>query len=342
MSMSYHVYVTASGDGRIARFSMDRDTAALDRRKDVPLPGRPAPIALHPDQGFMHVARRDANLITSFRIDKASGDLSEIGTVPTVADPCHMSVDRSGRFLLAAYYLSKKVTVRRIGDDGAVIDPPVVFLETGIGAHCFQTDPSNRFAFVPHIAREDAPNAIFQFRFDAKTGQIAPNDPPLVHQPPGTGPRHYCFHPTKDIVSFSNEQGCSVSAYALDTAKGTLSLLQTISTLPEGWTGQSKCSQIRMTPDGRFLYAPNRGHDSIAGFAVDPANGLLTALGQTPAEKIPRAFEIDPAGRYLLSAGHDTGRLAVYRIDSDTGRLTQTALYDVGAVPMWVTIIPAE
>jgi 6-phosphogluconolactonase len=110
--MSYHVYVTASGDGRIARFSMDRDTAALERRKDVPLPGRPAPIALHPDQGFMHVARRDANLITSFRIDKASGDLSEIGTVPTVADPCHMSVDRSGRFLLAAYYLSKKVTVR--------------------------------------------------------------------------------------------------------------------------------------------------------------------------------------------------------------------------------------
>ena len=339
--MSYHVYVTASGDGRIARFSMDRESGALERRGDVALPGRPAPIALHPDRRFMHVARRDAHLITSFRIDGTTGDLSEIGTVPTVEDPCHMSTDRKGRYLLAAYYLSHKVTVHRIGDDGAAIDPPVVVRETAIGAHCFQTDPSNRYAFVPHIAREDAPNAIFQFRFDEQTGQIAPNDPPRVPQPEWTGPRHYCFHPSKDIVYFSNEQGCSVSAYALDTKKGTLSLLQTISTLPDGWSGQSKCSQIRMTPDGRFLYAPNRGHNSIAEFAVDAKSGLLSFLGCVAAEKIPRAFEIDPAGRFLISAGHDTGRLAVYRIKGDTGRLEQIARHDVGAVPMWVTIIPA-
>ncbi len=339
--MSYHVYVTVSGEGRIARFSMDRETGALERRGDVALPGRPAPIALHPDRRVMHVARRDAHLITSLRIDPATGDLTEIGTIPSVEDPCHMSTDRKGRYLLAAYYLSHKVTVHRIGEDGAAIDPPVVFRETAIGAHCFQTDPSNRFVFVPHIAREDAPNAIFQFLFDEKTGQITPNDPPRVAQPDWTGPRHYCFHPAKDIVYFSNEQGCSVSVYALDTKKGTLSPVQTISTLPEGWSGQSKCSQIRMTPDGRFLYAPNRGHNSIAEFAVDPASGLLTALGHAPAEKIPRAFEIDPAGRFLISAGHDTGHLAVYRIKSDTGRLDQIARHEVGAVPMWVTIIPA-
>lgn len=339
--MSYHVYVTVSGEGRIARFSMDRETAALERRDDVPLPGRPAPVALHPDQRFTHVARRDAQLITSFRIDKKTGGLTEIGTVPTVEDPCHMSTDRTGRYLLAAYYLSKKVTVHRIGDDGAAIDPPVVFRETAIGAHCFQTDPSNRFVFVPHIAREDAPNTIMQFLFDEKTGQLTPNDPPRVPQPDWTGPRHYCFHPSKDIVYFSNEQGCSVSAYTLDTRKGSLAPFQTISTLPEGWAGKSKCSQIRMTPDGRFLYAPNRGHDSIAAFAVDEASGKLSSLGQFPAEKIPRAFEIDPAGKFLLSAGHDTGRLAVYRIDGDTGRLDRIAVHDVGAVPMWVTIIPA-
>ena len=339
--MSYHVYVTVSGEGRIARFSMDRETAALERRDDVPLPGRPAPVALHPDQRFMHVARRDAQLITSFRIDKKTGGLTEIGTVPTVEDPCHMSTDRAGRYLLAAYYLSKKVTVHRIGDDGAAIDPPVVFRETAIGAHCFQTDPSNRFVFVPHIAREDAPNTIMQFLFDEKTGQLTPNDPPRVPQPDWTGPRHYCFHPSKDIVYFSNEQGCSVSAYTLDTLKGSLAPFQTISTLPEGWAGKSKCSQIRMTPDGCFLYAPNRGHDSIAAFAVDEANGKLSSVGQFPAEKIPRAFEIDPAGKFLLSAGHDTGRLAVYRIDRDTGRLDRIAVHDVGAVPMWVTIIPA-
>lgn len=339
--MSYHVYVTASGEGRIARFSMDRASAALDRKADVPLSGRPAPIALHPDHRYLHVARRDAHLITSFAIDRRTGDLTELGTIPSVEDPCHMSTDRTGRYLLAAYYLSHKVTVHRIGDDGAAIDPPVVFRDTAIGAHCFQTDPSNRFVFIPHIARKDAPNTIMQFLFDAATGQLTPNDPPHVPQPDWAGPRHYCFHPSKDIVYFSNEQGCSVTVYTLDPKKGTLTSFQTLSTLPEGWTGKSKCSQIRMTPDGRFLYAPNRGHDSIAAFAVDPGDGRLRAIGQFPAEKIPRAFEIDPAGRFLLSAGHDSGRLAVYRIDTDTGHLDRVATHDVGAVPMWVTIIPA-
>lgn len=340
--MSYHVYVTVSGEDRIARFAMDRETGALARRGDVPLPGRPAPVALHPDHGFMHVARRDAHLVTSFRIDGGSGALAEVGTIPSESDPCHMSTDRTGRYLLAAYYLTRKVTVHRIGDDGAALDPPVVRRETGLGAHCFQTDPSNRFAFVPHIFREDAPNAIFQFRFDAATGRITPNDPPRVEQPDGTGPRHYCFHPAKDILYFSNEQGCSVSAYALDTRTGTLSHLQTVSTLPEGWSGPNKCSQIRTTPCGRYLYAPNRGHDSIAEFAVDPESGLLTALGHVAAEKVPRAFEIDPAGRFLLSAGHESGRLAVYRIDPETGRLARIATHAVGAVPMWVTVIPAR
>jgi 6-phosphogluconolactonase len=339
--MVYHVYVTVSGEGRIARFSMNEATAELTPRDDVPLSGRPAPIALHPDRRFMHVARRDAHLITSFAIDGASGALTELGTIPTVEDPCHMSTDRTGRYLLAAYYLSKKVTVHRIGDDGAAVDPPVVFRETAIGAHCFQTDPSNRYVFIPHIARADAPNTIMQFLFDAKTGEITPNDPPRVPQPDWTGPRHYCFHPSKDIVYFSNEQGCSVTAYTLDAAKGTLTPFQTISTLPDGWSGENKCSQIRMTPDGRFLYAPNRGHDSIAAFAVDAADGRLSPIAQFPAEKVPRAFEIDPAGRFLLSAGHDSGRLAVYRIDGDTGHLDRVATQDVGAVPMWVTIIPA-
>lgn len=240
--MSYHVYVTVSGEGRIARYAMDRETGALTPRADVPLPGRPAPVALHPEHRFMHVARRDAHLITSFRIDPSSGDLTEIGTVPTVEDPCHMSTDRSGRYLLAAYYLSKKVTVHRIREDGAAVDPPVVFKETGIGAHCFQTDPTNRYAFVPHIAREDAPNAIFQFRFDAATGDIEPNDPARVEQPDWTGPRHYCFHPSRDILYFSNEQGCSVSAYRMNPETGTLAHFQTISTLPDGWSGKSKCS----------------------------------------------------------------------------------------------------
>ena len=339
--MTYHVYVTVSGEDRIARFDMDRDTGALDRREDVALSGAPGPVASDSIRNLLHVARRGAHLLTSLRRDPATGDLVEVGTVPTESDPCYLGLDREGRFVLAAYYLTKKITVHRVGGDGAAVDPPVAIRETGIGAHCFQTDPSNRFAFVPHIAREDAPNAIFQFRFDASIGAVTPNEPATVPQPDWTGPRHYCFHPSLDRVYFSNEQGSSVSAYALDTASGTLDPLQTVTTLPEGWAGFNKCSQIRLTPDGRFLYAPNRGHDSIAVFAVDQETGLLSARGQAVAEKVPRAFEIDPAGRFLLSAGHESGRLAVYRIDGTTGALDRVGLYPLGDRPMWVTILPA-
>jgi 6-phosphogluconolactonase len=120
----------------------------------------------------------------------------------------------------------------------------------------------------------------------------------------------------------------------MDPNAGTLFPLQTISTLPEDWTGESKCSQIRLTPDGRYLYAPNRGHDSIAGFTVNPDTGLLTAMGRAIAEKIPRAFEIDPAGRFLLSAGHASGRLAVYSIDQNTGGLTRITTHELGEAPM--------
>lgn len=301
--MSYNVYITVSGEGRIARYSMDADTAALTPLEDVPLPGRPAPVAIDPSRRFMYVARRESLELTRFRIDPASGDLSEIGTVSLESDPCSLATDRTGKFLFSAYYLAEKAAVHRIGDDGGAAYPPIEWRDTGRGAHCFQTDRSNRFAFVPHIDGNGAPNAIFQFRFDAATGRITPNDPARFAAPDMLGPRHFCFHPDKDIIYVSNEQGCGVSVCALDTANGTLTHLQTISTLPEGWSGDSKCAQIQITPCGSFLYAPNRGHDSMAEFAIDPDSGRLTALGHIAAEPVPRACGLDPEGRFLLSAG---------------------------------------
>ena len=194
---------------------------------------------------------------------------------------------------------------------------------------------------MPHIDGNGASNAIFQYRFDETTGRITPNDPPLVAQPDFTGPGHFCFHPTRDLVYVSNEQGCGVSVYAFNGSDGTLGHLQTISTLPDDWSGENKCSQIQITPCGRFLYAPNRGHHSIAEFKVDGETGLLTALGHVAAEPVPRAFSVDPAGRFLLSAGLTSGKLITFSINGDTGRLTNIATRDIGEEPMWVTIIPA-
>jgi 6-phosphogluconolactonase len=159
--------------------------------------------------------------------------------------------------------------------------------------------------FVPHIFREDAPNAIFQFRFDAATGALTPNDSGRCAPNGPDGPRHFRFHPTKNIVYVSNEQGCSVTVYAMDPNAGTLSPLQTISTLSEDWAGESKCSQIRLTPDGQFLYAPNRGHDTIAEFAIDPDTGLLTAMGHAIAEKTLAPLRlILPVAFYYQRAMH--------------------------------------
>jgi 6-phosphogluconolactonase len=337
--MAYHVYVTASGEDRIARFSMDPTSGALKPVEAIAVSGRPAPVALDPHRRFMYVGRRNDLEISSYRIDGASGALTHLGTIPVDSDPCYMATDRTGRFLLSAYYLGEKAAVHRIGEDGVVTHPPIEWRDTGRGAHCFQTDASNRFAFVPHIDGNGAPNAIFQFRFDAETGRLTPNDPARVPQEPATGPRHFCFHPNKDILYFSNEQGCSVSAYAFDPEAGTLSRLQTVPTLPEGWSGRNTCAQIHIHPSGRFLYAPNRGHNSFAEFAVDADSGLLRPLGHAAAEPIPRAFAIDPPGRFLLSAGLESGRLAVYRIDELSGRLDRIATHAVGAAPMWVSVI---
>ena len=151
------------------------------------------------------------------------------------------------------------------------------------------------------------------------------------------GPRHFCFHPTLDLLYFSDEQGNSVTSYSLDPALGTLRPVQTVSTLPEGTTVSNTCAQIQISPTGRMLYAPNRGHDTIACFSVD-AKGRLERVANVPTEPTPRAFSLDPAGKFLLAAGLDSGKLAAYRTDEAAGNLEPVATYDMGSGPMWVLI----
>jgi 6-phosphogluconolactonase len=159
-----------------------------------------------------------------------------------------------------------------------------------------------------------------------------------VGQPAGTGPRHFCFHPSKDILYFSNEQGSTVTGYNFDTNSGTLSAFQTISTLPAGYGETNTCSQIQISPSGKFLYAPNRGHNSIAGFSVDAASGELSAAGHVATEDRPSAFSLDPAGRFVFAAGSETDRLVSYRVNDESGELTPLETYPVGKRPMWVLI----
>jgi 6-phosphogluconolactonase len=331
------MYVSLQDDDKIRVFMMNSTTGHLTPRGEVSVPGGPSPMAINPDRTVLYVGHRTVPEISSFRIDPHIGGLTKSGTVSPEAAPTFLSTDRKGRFLLSAYYQGAHAAVHPLGADGAVGGPPIEWLETATGAHAMQTDPSNRFAFVPHIAG-NGPNAIFQFRFDENTGHLTPNSPFKVEPAEYLGPRHYCFHPSQNFVYFSNEQGSSVTGYRLDTAAGTLVALQTITTLPAGYSERNTCSQIQITPSGRFLYAPNRGHNSIAGFAVDSASGRLIALEHVSTEAVPSAFSLDPEGNFLFAAGSTSNRLAAYRVDRESGKLTPLETYDVGKRPMWVLI----
>jgi 6-phosphogluconolactonase len=344
--MPNYVYVAAQDDNQIAVFTIDGETGRLTRTAEIPMPGGPSLLAIRPNRQCLYVGHRQVPEISSHRIDPATGALTRTGSIAPPDPPGFLATDRRGRYLLAAYYQGGRAAVHPLGEDGAIKDPPSAWVPTAVGAHAMQTDRSNRFAFVPHIARLNdnvleppknapGPNAIYQFRFDETTGHLTPNTPPQLAMAGMLGPRHYCFHPSQDVVYFSDEQGCSVTGYRLDTAAGTLSAFQTISTLPEGHTGRNTCSQIQLTPSGKFLYAPNRGHNSIAGFAV-AADGRLTAVGRVATEAVPSAFSLDPEGKFVYAAGSATGRLASYRINGETGELTPLETYNVGQRPMWV------
>ena len=340
--MAFYLYITLSEEDKISTYSMDADSGDLEPLRRLDVQGRPAPLAVDPDKKLMYVGRRDVTQIDTYGIDPGSGGLTLLGTAQLESDPCYMSTDRTGRYLLSAYYSGGRAAVHTIGTDGTVQTPPVEWRATAPGAHCMQTDPSNRFAFVPHIAGGNGPNLIFQFRFDETTGGVTPNTPATVSPEPEVGPRHYCFHPGKDILYFSNEQGCSVTAYNLDAERGTLTAFQTISTLPDGYDGRNSCAQINITSSGDFLFAPNRGHNSMACFAVDSATGRLERTAIVPTEAVPRAFSLDPDGRFLYVAGLESGRLAAYRINRAEGNLEHIETYDLGAGPMWVLIAPLD
>jgi 6-phosphogluconolactonase len=333
--MPHYVYVTAADEGKIGIWTMDPETGALSWQEDVVLGGGPAPLAVHPSKRTLYAGLRDICHLVSLRIDPADGSLSLLRAIELQSDPCYLATDRAGRYLFSAYYRAGHVAVHPIEADGAAVLPPVEWRATAPHAHALQTDPSNRYAYVPHVAQS---NAIWQFEFDAERGCLVPNAVPRVTPEAGTGPRHYCFHPTRNVVYFDNEQGSSVTAYHLDPETGTLAPFQTLSTLPEGYEGQNTCAQIHITPQGSSLYASNRGHDSIACYAIDADTGELVSLGQQPTQATPRAFNVDPSGRFLLASGLDSGRLTVYRIE-ESGTLDTLSEVAVGERPMWVTLV---
>ena len=200
-------------------------------------------------------------------------------------------------------------------------------------AHYITTDNSNRFAFVPHVTPTDA---IYRFRFDETTGKLTPCDPPKLDTPTGHGPRHLAYHPSLDIVYANAEQVSHVTVYRLDQTDGSLESIQSLSTLPkEGFDGVNSTATVRVHPSGKAVYVSNRGHDSIAVFTANPSTGLLTPAGHSPTKECPRAFGLDPDGRFLYAGSDHSGRLTSHKIDSKS-QLHSLDIYDLGMWPSWV------
>jgi len=280
------LYVGLQDDDKIEVFALDLDNGELTRRADIAAPGGPSVTAISPDRKTLYVGSRTQPSLASYRIDPATGGLSLLGTAAQTDAPTFLAPDRTGRYMLCAYYQGGYVAVYPIAADGTIGAAAIDKQETAVGAHAIGADPSNRFAFVPHIARiqdnvleppknTPGPNVILQYRFDAQTGRLSPNTPHRAEQGDLVGPRHYIHHPSLDVVYFSNEQGCSVTAYRLDGANGTLSSEQTISTLPAGHSERTTCSQIHLTPSGRFLYV---GTARLTA-AVSPPSLSIPQLG---------------------------------------------------------------
>ena len=338
--MQTHVYFSIAGENRIAIYTFDVSNGSIEFQENINVTGSPGPLALSPCGNYLYAGLRSSREIASFRIDEETKHLSHLRTIQLDADTCYIATDKTGRFLLSAYYGAGKVTVHAIGDDKTVQGETLQTVETDIHAHCVETDASNRFAFVPHTVPR---NAIYQFHFDEGSGKLTQN--PVGNLNPGApiGPRHFCFHPSKPVLYFSNENGSSVSAYTLqeggDHPGILIDLQEDLSTLPADFEEDNTCAQIHIDPQGQFLYVSNRGHDSIAGFAVDEESGALSAIGQQSTEPTPRVFNIDGTGDFLFVGGQGSGRIATYRIDRQNGKLSPLATYDVGENPMWVLFI---
>jgi 6-phosphogluconolactonase len=293
---------------------------------------------------------KSSGAVTSYSLDRKSGKLTQLNQVATGgADPCYVSIDQTGKYLLVANYTGGSVATFPIAPDGHLGAASAFIQHTGSGpnkerqegphAHYIATSADNRFVFVIDLGLDE----IVIYRFNPKNGALTPNDPPYAKLPPGSGPRHLAFSPNGKFAYVLSEVKSTVTAFAYDSKNGSFTTLQTLSTLPKDFTAHNDTAEIVVHPSGKFLYASNRGEDSIALFTIDPAKGTLTPSGDFPTQgKTPRNFALDPTGNFLLAANQESNDIAVFRIDRSTGTLTATGQIAQVPAPVDIVFVPSN
>jgi 6-phosphogluconolactonase len=338
----------------IYRIEFDPATGKLGKPELAAEVASPSFLAVAPDHKHLYCVceidnfgGKKAGGVTSFGLDAKSGELKAISQQSSVGPgPCHLVCDKTGKNVLVANYGGGSVAVLPVGRDGILGSASCFIQHTGSSAdkerqegphaHSVNLDAANHFAVVCDLGLDK----VFVYKFDPAAGLITPNDPPAANLPPGSGPRHFAFHPNGKYAYVCSEMTSMVTALAYDAAKGELTILNTLSTLPHPVKGNSTAETV-VHPNGKFVYVSNRGHNSIASFAVDEATGKIKALGHHgEGIKTPRNFNIDPSGKWMIVANQDGDSLIVLSINPDTGELKPTGQkVEVGA-PVCVKFVP--
>ncbi len=340
-------YTRSTSEG-IYAVRLDSRTGALGPPAPVARTANPSFLALSPDGSHLYAVSESSTMAVPFAIDPATGGLAPLQSQDAGGKaPCHLVVDRTERTLVLAHYHSGIVAALPIRADGTLGAPAAVIRHAGRSVHPTRQEaphvhsvtlsPDNRFVIVCDLGLD----RIFSYALDPATAQLTPAAIPFVAAAPGAGPRHAAFSADGRHVFVINELDSTLVSYRYDAAAGALTPVDRQSTLPAGWTGESTTAEVRVHPNGRFVYGSNRGHDSIAAFAFDAATGILTPRGHTPTGgKNPRNFALSPDGRWLVAANQNSDNLRVFRVDPATGGLTPVP--GEAAVPMPVCVLFAR
>ena len=316
----------------------------------------PSFLAIDPTQKYLYAVGeisefegKKTGAVSAFAIDPKTGMLTLLNKQSSIGTgPCHVVVDATGSAVLLANYGGGSVASLPINADGSLSPAASAMQHEGSSvhpsrqkaphAHSINLDPANCFAFSADLGLDQ----ILIYKFDAKTAKLSPNDPPYGVVKPGSGPRHFAFHPTGKFAYVCNELTSEVTAFTYDAQRGSLEEIHTLSTLPEPVKGNST-AEIQVHPSGKFVYVSNRGHDSLTIFTVDQATGKLAAAGHTKTGgKTPRNFGIDPTGQFILAANQNTSDVFVFRIDQASGALTATGQSIKVGAPVCVKYVVLE
>jgi 6-phosphogluconolactonase len=314
------VYVGGYG-AQISAFTLDIASGKLTAAGTTPFSGSPSFLAVDPRHRYLYAVDEDNSQVAAFAIDAGSGALSAVGkrVGSGGTGPAHLSVDGSGKWVLAANYDSGHVAAFAIGSDGS-LGAAVTPLKAGNNAHMIVTDASNHFALVPCLGSD----YVAQYRFNAATGKLSDNTPKTASpvttgDPARSGPRHVAFHPNGQWVYLINETALTLTSYRWDAAAGTLTPQATVSTIKEAVKPGYSTAEVVVHPNGKWVYGSNRGHNSIALFAIDGAGKASLTTTVPSGGATPRSFTIDPSGTWLLVANQDGNNVVVYRIDASSG-----------------------